>query len=144
MLMSVAAVYAERSTCSRAAVGSLIVRDGRIMSTGYNGTPSGMPHCEHPCTCELPTDRRYDCPRHGTAPKYRCKATVHAEANAIVFAARHGVATEGASLYTTMAPCVECSKLIVNAGIRHVICGEQYVDNAGIELLALAGVDVIW
>ena len=96
--MYVAQAIAERGTCCRLRVGAVICRDGRILATGYNGAPAGMPHCEH--------EKGDDTP---------CEVTVHAEANAIAFAARHGVRTEGAELHTTHSPCLTCAKLIINA-----------------------------
>jgi len=137
MLVRIAQVVAERSSCSRAAVGCLIVRDGRIIATGYNGAPTGMPHCEHKCTCGHPNhvglDWREGCPRHD--PDLHCTLALHAEANALVFAARHGVATDGAELYTTLAPCLHCAGLIINAGIKQVWCGKYYADVDGVNLL---------
>lgn len=125
VLLNVAEALAERSTCHRAQVGAIIARDFRIISTGYNGSPSGMPHC--------PLDEEPGCDR-----------TVHAEANAIVYAARQGIATEGATLYTTLSPCVECAKLIVNAGIQQVYYAEAYRIPDGIQYLMDAGVNVSW
>lgn len=116
MLMAIANVVAARSTCSRMAVGAVIAREGRVMSSGYNGTLVGMPHCEHlwndPCT-----------------------EAIHAEANAILFAARYGVGTEGAELYTTHQPCIACARMIVNAGITQLVYQYPYRNNEGLELL---------
>lgn len=119
--MAHAALVAERGTCNRAKVGVVIARDGRILSTGYNGAPSGMPHCHH----SLNSDP--------------CTTAVHAEANAIAFAARHGVALEGAELHTTLTPCQPCAQLIINAGIVRVISFQPYRDQSGLKLLRAAG-----
>lgn len=122
-LLRMAATVAERGTCSRLKVGAVLSRDGRILSTGYNGAPSGEAHCWHV----------------GDRP---CDRSVHAEVNALVFAARHGVATEGASLYLTHAPCYSCAGLIINAGIATVTYGQQYRTADGIGRMMLAGIDV--
>src|SRR5688500_5375225 len=128
--------YAEQdqSTCDRYQVGCVIARDRRIIATGYNGAPAGMPHCSH--KVQLPTyraaqlfglpdpeERSYDWP---ALRETGCKEAVHAEANALAFAARHGVATLNADLYTTLSPCYECAKLIINAGINRVIFDRKY------------------
>lgn len=122
-LLAAAYVWARRSTCSRLQVGAVLARDGRTLSTGYNGAPSGLEHCEHlddePCT-----------------------VSVHAEANALIFAGRHGVSTEGATLYLTHAPCLGCAGLIVNAGVVEVVYAEPYRSVAGERALLAAGLDV--
>lgn len=124
VLMSMAQNVASLGTCSRLQVGALIVYRARVISTGYNGAPAKMPHCRH----------------EGNEP---CLDSVHAEANAIAFAARLGGAgTEGSTLIVTHAPCLECAKLIINAGIREVIYGQPYRRTEGLELLANAGVIV--
>ena len=127
--MEIAYTLAERSTCLRAKVGVVVVRDNRIIATGYAGSPKGMPHCED-VGC-LP------------GPDGGCIKTVHAEANTIAFAAKYGVALEGSSLYTTLAPCYACSKLIINAGIVAVIYGEPYRDTNGIDMLRERKVNVV-
>ncbi len=104
-----------------------MVNEGRIISTGYNGAPSGMDHCNHP---EVET------------PEMGCKKAVHAEANAIAAAARLGIATQNAVMYTTLSPCYTCSQLIINAGIKEVLFFDMYRDNAGWELLQRGGVIV--
>lgn len=122
-LMAIATAVSERSTCNRAHVGAVISRGSRVISTGYNGSPSGMDHCPSP---EEPG----------------CTRTVHAETNAIVFAARYGISTDGCTLYTTVSPCVECAKLIINAGIVRVVYKEPYRLTDGIELLKMTDVEV--
>ena len=111
--MNIAQVVASRSTCPRKFVGSVIVRDRTILSTGYNGSIRGLPHCEDVgCVME----------------DGHCVTTVHAEANAILQAAKNGVSVDGAELYTTASPCWNCFKLIANAGIRTIYYGEFYRD----------------
>jgi dCMP deaminase len=128
IVMEIAHSVARRSTCERAlaqnGVGAVVTIDGRIISTGYAGPPSKMPHCEE-AKCDL---------------SQPCARTVHAEANAIAFAARHGVATEGATLYCTHGPCRDCAGLIINAGIKTVIYETPYRLQDGVELLEAAGV----
>lgn len=128
-LLQVANVIAERSTCTRLNVGAVIAREGRIMTTGYNGPPSGMPHCDHTVAERI------------VQP---CTAAVHAEANAIAFAARYGMATEHAELYVTHSPCGTCAKLIVNAGIVRVAYGVEFRDLTGLDLLESAGVETFY
>lgn len=151
VLMDTAHVFASRSTCTRAQVGAVIARDGRIIVTGYNGAPSGVPHCDHTCTCP---------PLVGNAPERECAAdrlsihrdwcpadspcdtATHAEANAVAFAARHGVATEGAQLYVTMAPCLACARIVINAGLSTVYYDHPYRNMSGVLLLTSVGVIV--
>jgi dCMP deaminase len=111
--MSIAAQVATRSTCDRKHVGAVIVRDKMIQATGYNGSLRGIEHCDD--VGHLMEDGH-------------CVRTVHAEANAIVQAARNGVRTEGASIYVTASPCFACFKLIANAGIGRIVFGEFYRD----------------
>jgi dCMP deaminase len=127
VLLDVAASIARRGTCSRAQVGAVVAVDGRICSTGFNGSPHGLPHCDHP------VDEVY------TAT---CTTAVHAEANAVAFAARHGVSIHGATLYTTTSPCLPCAMLIVNAGITRVIYAVGYRSTDGVGLLESADVVV--
>jgi dCMP deaminase len=136
--MDTAWLWAERSTCSRLHVGCVIARESRILTTGYNGTPAGMAHCNHDCDCGYPGEG-------GLLFKNKhlsnCKSTqfcttaVHAEANAITFAARYGLSLEGAFLYTTHMPCLNCSMLIVNSGVVAVVWETDYRDRSGLELL---------
>lgn len=110
-MMNIAREVATRSTCTRKQVGAVIVRDRNILATGYNGSMPGMPHCDED-GCDLENNH--------------CVATVHAEANAIAQAAKHGTAVKDASLYTTASPCWLCFKLIVNSGIRAIWYHEAY------------------
>lgn len=147
VLMRQAEIVAERSTCTRARVGVVIAHEARVVSQGYNGAPAGMDDCNHECYCNgsgippraVPIDgHRDDC-----SFAQPCTIAVHAEANAIAFAAKHGVATGGAELFTTMAPCVPCSQLIINAGIWRVTYAKPYRFDAGLQLLMKAGLAVI-
>lgn len=131
-LMRIALLTAERSTCSRAQVGAIVVNEGRIISTGYNGAPSGMDHCEHEVTGD------YEEPSVGQG----CQVSVHAEANAIAAAARLGIATQDSWMYTTLSPCYTCAQLIINAGIKEVVFFKSYRDQAGWRLLQKGGVTV--
>jgi dCMP deaminase len=137
VLMDYARNASRRSTCSRLHVGAVLTADTRLISTGYNGAPSGMPHCDHTCTCPG------DGPNHWTGcPTGPCEISVHAEANAIAFAARYGVRTAGTDMYVTHQPCLSCAKLIINAGIKEVHYAAPYRDDSGIQLLMAAGVFV--
>jgi dCMP deaminase len=144
LLNSVAQTFALRSTCTRAAVGAVISREGRILSTGYNGAPKGMDHCTHECNCGKFTavmakgQHAYGCPTESP-----CVVAVHAEANAIAFAAKFGVPTDLTELHTTMAPCYVCAQLIINAGIIRVMYVRPYRDMSGVDLLHSANVEVI-
>jgi dCMP deaminase len=128
--MRIAKQVATRATCDRKHVGAVIVKDKNILATGYNGSISGMPHCDD-AGHMMENDH--------------CVATIHAEANAILQAAKHGIAIDGADIYVTASPCWNCFKLIANAGIRRVFYGEFYRDNrihdvaqqVGIELISL-------
>lgn len=133
--ISLANNIASRSTCLRRNVGSVIAVDNRIVSTGYNGVPSGIRHClETGCIREkenIPSGQQL----------HKCLAS-HAEANAITQAARFGVSIDGATLYCTTQPCTECSKLIVQSGIRKVVYQGDYPDTAGLEIMREGGVEV--
>jgi len=122
--LRMARIWAENSYCKRRQVGALIVKDKMIISDGYNGTPSGF---ENVCEDE-----------NGLTKPY----VLHAEANAITKIARSGNNSDGATLYVTASPCIECAKLIIQAGIRRVIYGEQYRLSDGIDLLKRAGIEV--
>ncbi len=126
LLGNIAKLVARRSTCLRSSVGAVLAREGRIISMGYNGAPSGMPHCSVD-TC---------------GPDEGCTRTVHAEANAIAFAAKTGIETDGSTLYTTHSPCNDCAKLLINAGIKRIIYWEKYRDATPCFMLSEAGVKV--
>lgn len=119
-----ASVWAENSYCQRRKVGALIIKDKMIISDGYNGTPSGF---ENVCEDELNVTKPY---------------VLHAEANAITKIARSSNSSEGATLYVTASPCIECAKLIIQSGIKRVVYGEKYRLEDGIQLLERAGISV--
>ena len=125
--MEIAQVVARRSTCLRRQIGAVIVKGKQIVSTGYNGAPAGHPHClESGCAREgIPSGQRSEL----------CRAA-HAEQNAINFAARYGIAIEGATIYTTTYPCSWCAKSIVNAGIARVVYQNHYPDPQSEEILS--------
>jgi dCMP deaminase len=135
--MEIAKVVAKRSTCLRQNVGAVIVKDKRILSTGYNGAPTGLEHClDIGCLREelnIASGERHEL----------CRA-VHAEQNAIIQAAVHGVSIEGAVLYTTHQPCIMCAKMIINAKIKKVIYGKEYPDERGLEYLRSANIEVVY
>ena len=134
--MEIAIVVAKRSTCLRNQVGALFVKNKRILTTGYNGAPAGLDHCDV-----------VGCAREGVQSGTRhelCRA-VHAEQNAIIQAALHGVSIEGASIYVTHQPCITCAKMIINAGIVRVVCRSAYPDPLARKMLDEAGVElVLW
>ena len=126
--MNIARQVATRSTCPRKHVGAVIVRDRTILSTGYNGSIRGMPHC---------TDAGH------MMENDHCVATIHAEANAIIQAAKNGVMIDGASIYVTASPCWNCFKQIANAGIRRVVYGEFYRDERIFSVAERLAVDLL-
>jgi dCMP deaminase len=132
--MEIATVVAKRSTCLRNQVGALFVRNKRILTTGYNGAPSGLDHCD-----------LVGCARDGVASGTRhelCRA-VHAEQNAIIQAALHGISIEGATLYCTHQPCILCAKMMINARVSKVVYRQSYPDGAALEFLRQAGIEVV-
>ncbi len=126
LFMDIAVAFSRRGTCPRASVGAVIVRDKRIIATGYNGAPAGMAHCNE-VGCSIDEHRP------------GCQRAVHAEANAIAYAAREGISLAGSTIYTTHSPCVPCAQLIINAGIEMVVYNVAYRDQRGLELLDEAG-----
>lgn len=123
--LRMASIWAENSYCQRRQVGALIVKDKMIISDGYNGTPSGF---ENVCEDEQGVTKPY---------------VLHAEANAITKIARSGNNSDGATLYVTDSPCIECSKLIIQAGIRRVIFSKKYRLTEGLDLLKRAGIEIV-
>jgi len=132
--MEITRVVASRSTCLRRQVGAVIVKDLRLLTTGYNGAPRGLKHCDEVgCLREqyhIPSGERHEL----------CRGT-HAEQNAIVQAALHGIAIDGATLYCTHHPCSACTKMIINAGIKRIVYAEGYPDALSAQLLAEAGIE---
>ncbi len=124
--LRMATIWSENSYCKRRQVGALIVKDKMIISDGYNGTPSGF---ENVCEDENNVTHPY---------------VLHAEANAITKIARSNNNSEGATLYVTDAPCIECSKLIIQAGIKRVVYARQYRLDDGLQLLKKAGIEVVF
>ena len=136
--VEIARQVATRSTCLRRQVGAVIVRDKRILCTGYNGPPRGLHHCdESGCLREqmgIPSGQRLDI----------CRA-LHSEQNAIIQAALHGVSIEGSSIYVTHQPCFTCAKMIINAGIQRIVCANSYPDAMAREMLDEAGISLeVW
>ena len=131
--MDITCLVAKRATCLRRAVGAIIVKDRRVLATGYNGVPSGITHCDVTgCLREqlkVPSGERHEL----------CRG-LHAEQNAIIQAARHGVNIEGATVYCTDSPCIICSKMLINAGVRGVVFKRGYPDRLSLEMLEEAGV----
>jgi dCMP deaminase len=126
--MKIAVQVATRATCDRKHVGALIVKDKHILATGYNGSISGMPHCDEV--------------GHMMENEH-CVATIHAEANAILQAARHGTAIDGSDIYITASPCWNCFKLIANAGIKRIFYGEFYRDHRIHDVAEQVGIQLV-
>ncbi|MDW7731033.1 MAG: cytidine/deoxycytidylate deaminase family protein [Methanolobus sp.] len=134
--LEIATVVAKRSTCLRNRVGAVIARDKRILSTGYNGAPRNMEHC-----LEIGCIREQNNIESGTRHE-KCRA-VHAEQNAIIQAALHGVSTDSATLYCTHQPCILCTKMIINSNIKRVVYIQPYPDTDALGFFADAGVEVV-
>lgn len=126
LYMKMARIWAENSYCVRRKVGALMVKNQMIISDGFNGTPSGF---ENVCEDENNVSKPY---------------VLHAEANAITKVARSNNSSDGATIYITASPCMECSKLIIQAGIKRVVYGENYRIMDGVELLKRAGIEVVY
>jgi dCMP deaminase len=125
--MQITLQVAKRSTCPRAAVGAVIVRDKRILTTGYNGAPTGLPHCTE-AGCLMVNGH--------------CVRTLHAEQNAIIQGALHGVDVSGSTMYVTHQPCRNCAKMIINAGIERVVYAGHYPDEIACAFLEEAGIEL--
>jgi len=133
--MRIAELVSSRSTCLRRRVGAVLVREKRILATGYNGAPSGLKHCmETGCLREkmgIPSGEKHEL----------CRG-LHAEQNAIIQSAYHGISIKGSILYITCHPCSVCSKMIINAGIKEVVIKEHYPDKIASQMLEEAGIKV--
>lgn len=133
--MKIAAVVAERSTCLRRRVGAVLVKEKRLLTTGYNGAPSGLQHClDRGCVRrqqQVPSGQRHEL----------CRG-LHAEQNAIIQAALHGVSIRDAIIYSTHYPCSLCARMLINAGISKIVLAEDYPDPMARELLNEAGIPV--
>lgn len=123
--MDIAMAVSGRSTCPRRSVGAVLVADKRILATGYNGAPEGLPHCTD-VGCQMVDDH--------------CVRTLHAEQNALLQAAAHGVSTQGATVYVTSEPCLHCTKMLLNARITRIVYRDAYVDELAREIRELAGI----
>ena len=133
--MNIAAQVASRSTCTRRHIGALVVRDKRILATGYNNVPSGLEHCTvKGCLRDelgIPSGERHEL----------CRG-IHAEQNAVVQAAKYGISIDGASMYTTTQPCILCGKIMINAGIKEIVFVGQYPDELSRTMLEEAGISL--
>ena len=126
--LKIAFAVSERSTCDRAFVGCVLVLEKRILTTGFNGSPAGQPHCDE--IGHLMVDDH-------------CVRTIHAETNAIIQAALHGVSTKGSTCYVTHFPCINCTKVLINAGITRLVYSNGYrVDGHALEFLTAAGIEI--
>ena len=131
--MAIVKEVATRSTCRRRQIGAVIVKDKRILATGYNGAPSGLAHC-------LEVGCLRDARGIGSGERHEICRGLHAEQNAIIQAALHGVSIKGAAIYATHQPCTLCAKMIINSGIRHILYLSPYPDELAVELLKEANV----
>ena len=134
--MEIAASVSSRSTCLRRQVGAVLVRDKHIIATGYNGAPRGVSHClDVGCLREelgIKSGERHEI----------CRGT-HAEQNSIIQAALHGVTTLGTTLYCTHQPCVLCTKMLINAGVKKIVFRGDYPDSMALELIAEVGLEIV-
>lgn len=135
--MSVAHLISRRSTCERAQIGAVIVRENNILATGYNGSPSGLPHCDGP-NCLI-----YKSIHPDGAMEENCMRTIHAEINAIAQAAKNGTSIKGADIYVTASPCLNCLKVLINVGIKTIYYDKPYKMENIMDLVALSGVRLI-
>ena len=133
--MTIAEMVAKRSTCLRRHVGAILVKDKRILATGYNGAPAGLKHCEEVgCIRQnesIPSGERHEL----------CRG-LHAEQNAIIQAAYHGISIAGSTLYCTNKPCIICSKMLINAGIVKIIYEKGYDDPLADQMITEAGIEI--
>ena len=134
--MDITRLVARRSTCLRRQVGAVLVKEKNILATGYNGTPSGISHCDVTgCLrdqLKVPSGERHEL----------CRG-LHAEQNAIIQAAKHGINIAGATLYCTNSPCIICTKMLINAGIRKVVYLDGYPDRLSHDMLEEAGIEMV-
>jgi len=127
--IKIAYAVSERSTCDRAFVGCVLVLDKRILTTGFNGSPAGQPHCDE---------------KGHLLVEGHCVRTIHAETNAIIQAALHGVSTRGSICYVTHFPCINCSKALINAGITRLVYHVAYrIDENALEFLRATNIEII-
>jgi dCMP deaminase len=135
--MSVAHLISRRATCTRGHIGAVIVRENSILSTGYNGAPSGLPHCND-SNCRIYRSIHPD----GTVEE-NCVNTIHAEMNAIAQAAKHGVSIKDSDIYITASPCIHCLKVLINVGIKTIYYDKPYKIEHIDELLRLSGIRLV-
>ena len=135
--MSVAHLISRRATCTRGHIGAVIVKDHSILSTGYNGAPAGLPHCND-SICRIYRTTHPD----GTVEE-NCVNTIHAEINAIAQAAKHGVAIRDSDIYITASPCIHCLKVLINVGIKTIYYDKPYKIEHIDELLRLSGIRLV-
>lgn len=146
VFMRIATIFAEQSTCVKRKVGAVLVKDARIISTGYNGTPSGFQNCNQVFDGDLKKGRLHllngeylivsQISHHDFSERYE----IHAEQNCLMMAAKNGISTNNCTIYITTAPCSQCAKLIVSSGIKRVVYHELYKESYGLKLLELCGV----
>lgn len=133
--LKIAKLVSERSTCLRRSVGAILVKDKKILATGYNGAPTGIPHCDKTgCLREklhVPSGERHEL----------CRG-LHSEHNALLQAALHGVSVKDAVLYATTQPCIICAKMLINAGIKEIVVMGKYPDKMAAEFLKKAGIKI--
>jgi len=133
--LEMSALVAKRSTCLRRSVGAVIVKEKRILATGYNGAPSGLKHCvEVGCIrkkLNIPSGERHEL----------CRA-LHAEQNALIQACLHGISVKGGTLYATTQPCVICAKMLINAGIKEIVIADGYPDKMAMSFLKQAKIKI--
>lgn len=129
-------LVATRSTCLRRQVGALLVKGRNILATGYNGTPSGIRHCEE-------TGCLRERLKVSSGERHELCRGLHAEQNAIIQAARHGVNIDGSTLYCTTMPCIICTKMLINAGINRIVYVEGYADELAREMVEESGIEIV-
>jgi dCMP deaminase len=133
--LEMAKLVAKRSTCLRRCVGAVLVKDKRILATGYNGAPRGLKHCdEKGCLrdrLKIPSGERHEL----------CRA-LHAEQNALIQASLYGISTQGSTVYATCQPCVICAKMLINAGIKEIVIADGYPDKMALEFLRQAKIKI--
>lgn len=136
--MDIAKAVATRGTCDRGRIGCVIVKDKRLLSTGYVGSPIGLPHCD-----EVGHQMKKVSHEDGRETNH-CLRTSHAEVNAVALAARNGVSIDGGTLYIMMVPCYTCSKMLINSGIKRVVAEKDYHDSKDTkELFKSAGIELV-
>ncbi len=134
--MQITHMVATRATCLRRKVGAILVRDKHILTTGYNGPPAGLPHCDELGGCLR------DKLGVASGERHEISRAVHAEQNAIIQASIHGISIKGSTVYATNQPCSLCTKMLVNAGVYEFVISDGYPDDLAVEIMKLAGVNI--